>query len=523
MAKIKDETLTLNVVVNGDKARKAILDQTAAIKKEEAAISLLKKEKKALNKAHQTNSKAYKELDRDIKIHNESLKAAKDKYSKLLSSMSTTSMTMSELSSRAKILKSALNKATPGSENFKQISRELHNVNCRLSNLRKETLATNCTLCDMGSKLKDNIIGFGALGHSIIGAYNILDKFVLRFRIHDEAMVDAMKTTNLTKEEIKSLNIELQSLDTRTAQNELLGLARIGGKLGISGEEDLLAFVRAADKINVALKEDLGGDAEAAIATVGKLVDIFQLSDVYGLEDALIKTGSAINDLGMASTANEGYIVDFTSRLAGIAPNANISITKILGLGATLDKYGQQAETAGTAIGQTIMAMFSRTESFASIAKMSLKEFSDLLNRDVNEALLRVLEGMNDGGGLSTVVKAMDEMHLNGQRASTILGTLSKNVDELRSQQELANQAFSEGSSLQDEFNVKNTSTTAILEKYKKNIEKLVVALGEQLLPVADGAMRLGEIGLKLLTDIIPVISRLIIVTGALYAAKNQS
>ena len=33
MAKIKDETLTLNIVVNGDKARKAILDQTAAIKK----------------------------------------------------------------------------------------------------------------------------------------------------------------------------------------------------------------------------------------------------------------------------------------------------------------------------------------------------------------------------------------------------------------------------------------------------------------------------------------------------------
>lgn len=48
---------------------------------------------------------------------------------------------------------------------------------------------------------------------------------------------------------------ELKKFDMRTAQNELLSLARVGGKLGLPGKEDLLEFVSAADKINVALKE----------------------------------------------------------------------------------------------------------------------------------------------------------------------------------------------------------------------------------------------------------------------------
>ena len=520
MARLKKEILELDIVVNGDEARKAILDQTYVINNEREAIQRLEKSRTSLEKSNKKNTSEYRELQKEIKNHTSALSDAQKKLDKLNSAQSLTTMTMNELNRRARSLRSALNSAVPGSENFKKLQSALHLVTTRLTEMRSQIKSTDNSLWHMLRTQSDLTINLQAIGQLFSRFHHSVSLFVDAYRKQDEAMADAMKTTNLTKEEVKGLNEELQKLDTRTAQNELLGLARIGGKLGISGEEDLLAFVRAADKINVALKDDLGGDAETAIATVGKLVDIFQLSNIYGLEDALIKTGSAINDLGMASTANEGYVVDFTSRLAGIAPNANISITKILGLGATLDKYGQQAETAGTAIGQTIMAMFSRTESFASIAKMSLKEFSDLLNNDVNEALLRVLEGMNDGGGLSSVVKAMDEMHLNGQRASTILGTLSKNVDELRSQQELANQAFSEGSSLQDEFNVKNTSATAILEKHKKEIEKNVVAIGEQLLPVANGAIAIGSTGLSLIKDILPLLSKLAITIAAVSAAR---
>ena len=527
MAKIKEESLRLNIIINGDKARKEIADTEKQMEVLQKSQTRLLKMKKQLEDAGRTETKQYQDIEIAVRDVASQIEDYGRKLENMRQGMPLTSMTLGELRKHAAQVRVALSKAVPGTENFKKLSAELVQTKARLADLTHTAKTTHQIL---GVQIQ----GWGdlwAVIHSGISTvtrvWNLITRATDAYREYDEAITDAMKTTNLSKEEVTALSDELEKLNTRTAQNELLALLRIGGKLGVEGEDKLLGFVRAADKINVALNEDLGGDAEGAIATVGKLVDIFQLEDVYGLESAMLRTGSAINSLGMASTANEGYIVDFTQRLAGVAPNADISITKILGMGATLDKYGQHAETAGTAIGQTIMAMFKRTETFAEIAKMPYQEFVDLLNKDVNEALLRVLEGMNDGGGLSTVVQAMEDMHLNGQRAVTILGTLSKNSEELRYQQELANTSFSEGTSLIEEFEVKNESATAVLEKQKKAIQEEVVEIGQKLMPVINGAMDLADVGIGVIGKLVGlllsmkgVIAALAVSYGILTAAK---
>lgn len=66
----------------------------------------------------------------------------------------------------------------------------------------------------------------------------------------DEAMSNARKTTGMTREEVEELNVSLGKIDTRTAQEELLGMARIGGKLGIA-KQDIEGFTRAADIIKI--------------------------------------------------------------------------------------------------------------------------------------------------------------------------------------------------------------------------------------------------------------------------------
>ena len=449
MAKIKEESLRLNIIINGDKARKDIADTEKGLDVLLKAQKRLVDMRKRLENSGRTETKQYQDLEVAIRDNALQVEEYRRKLENLRKGMPLTSMTMGDLRKHIAQVRVALSKAVPGTENFKKLSAELTQAKARMAELNQTTKATR-------SILGTQIEGWGdlwAVIHSGFSTVTRLWSLVTRttdaYMEYDEALTDAMKTTNLTKEEVTALSDELAKIDTRTAQTELLALLRIGGKLGVEGEENLLGFVRAADKINVALKEDLGGDAEAAIAQIGKLVDIFQLEEQYGLEGSMIRTGSAINSLGMASTANEGYIVDFTRRLAGVAPNADISITSILGMAATLDKYGQQVETAGTAIGQTITAMFKRTDTFAEIANMSVQEFTDLLNNDVNEALIRVLEGMRGSDGtLHSVVAAMDEMHLNGQRAVQILGTLSKNTDELRQQQDLANESFLAGTSL---------------------------------------------------------------------------
>ena len=511
---MKSEDLRLNIIVNGDAGRKEILDT-------EKAISKLESELKSLKKAEGDHSK-------EISETNKKLTDAKSKFAELQRQMNLDQKTMAELKRHIKATRAALEKAVPGTENWNVLNAELLECRKRFAELAKQSQSTKAVLSNTFTNIGNISIGIKALIDIASGLWNKTEQAREAWLQYDEALVDAMKTTGLSRDEIEELSAELKKFDTRTAQNELLSLARVGGKLGISGKEDLLEFVSAADKINVALKEDLGGDAEAAIGQIGKLVDIFQLKGQMGLERAMLSVGSAINELGAASTANEGYIVNFTNRLAGIAPNASISIDKILGLASTLDANAQAAETAATAIGQTITAMFRKTETFAQIAKMPFEEFRDLLTNDVNGALVKVLEGMKGDQGLFNIVDAMDEMNLNGQRATTVLGALANNVDMLKTQQQLANEAFQEGTSLTNEFNTKNESATAIQDKLKKRITETSVEIGQKLMPAANMVIGGTNTFLGVISKLITLFGKyqaaIITVTGltALYVAKKK-
>lgn len=485
MAKIKEEDLRLNIIVNGDKGQKKLLELRDHITAYTTKVKQLRLEREALDKSSEKYAEKEKDLTDKIQKSEARLKSYNEEYKKTIAGMDLATMTMGQLQAKAKGLRTALREAVPGTEQWQRLNKELGETKSRIAEVNSQVMEAKGTLGSFAKSANSYMA-------AIVSVYVAVDKVTggIRqaeeaFMRYDESLTDAVKTTGRTKDEIRDISDELSKVDTKTAQNDLLSLVRAGGKLGISAHEDLIGFAKAADKINVALAEDLGGNAEAAITAIGKMTDIFNLTEEFGIEAAMLKTASAINDLGMASTASEGYIVDFSKRLAGIAPNADISISKVLGLAATLDKYGQQAETASTAVGQTITAMFKRTDVFARVAGMAVKDFSELLAVDVNEAFIRVLEGMNRGrGGLSSITAAMEEMKLNGQRAATVLGALAKNSGELRFQQTLAAEAFDAGTSIMEEFNTKNTSATAVMEKQKKAILAQKAALGEQLMPV---------------------------------------
>ena len=521
MAKtVRDEQLILNVLVNGDEAKKRILDLEKSITTSRETLKSLRDEQSKFVKG----SGDWKRLKAEIDNVKGSIKSQRDELAKARMEQSLMNASVTDLQKRIRLLRDVLNKTAPNTREWQVYNDELLASRNRLAQLEAQSKAMHGTICGLAEAAQK-------YWGPVLAGWRLLQRFSGQIEQakqswmqYDEALVDAMKTTGLSRDEIEELSAELKKFDTRTAQNELLSLARVGGKLGISGKEDLLEFVSAADKINVALKEDLGGDAEAAIGQIGKLVDIFQLKGQMGLERAMLSVGSAINELGAASTANEGYIVNFTNRLAGIAPNASISIDKILGLASTLDANAQAAETAATAIGQTITAMFKKTETFAQIASMPFEEFRNLLETDVNAALIKVLEGMNGDQGLFDIVDAMGEMHLNGQRATTVLGALANNVEMLKEQQSLANEAFMEGTSLTNEFNTKNESATAVLEKTKKALEEQWVELGQKLTPALNAATTATTGIVSIVNQAIAIgikYKAVIIAITAAYAAMN--
>ena len=284
-----------------------------------------------------------------------------------------------------------------------------------------------------------------------------------------DSLSDVAKTTGLTTKEVKSLYKELGKIDTRTPRKELLDLAYVAGKLGYTGEAEILGFVKAANQIGVALSKDLGGNVEDAVTSLGKLTDIFKIKDKFGIEEALLKTGSAINALGASGTASEAYLVDFTNRLGGIAPQAGISIEQIMGLGATLDQLGQQVETSSTAVTQLITKMFQKPGEYAKIAGMNVADFTNLIKTDANAALIKLLEGLNKNkGGLTELAGKFGDLGVDGSRAISVIGALANNVDMLKDAQSLSNREFQKGTSLTNEYNLKNENLAGNLERVGK-------------------------------------------------------
>ena len=524
---LRDEDLRLNIIVNGDPARRKIGDLTREVRDLSNENRVLRKEQSLLRATGQQNTAQYKALTKQIKENLAIIKRNKAQLDSMRGSMAINCMTMDDLSRRATSLRIALRNTVPGTAAWQELANQLKTVTRRQEELKLMSKETGLTLGNIANGI-NRYIGLITAGFaSLTLVKQIVSKVRGEYLQYDEALTRASRTTNLTKEEVRALSDELATLDTRTAQNELIELIGLAGKLGLSGEEDILGFVTAADKINVALSEDLGGNAEDALREIGKLVDIFKLKGEYGMEESMLKIGSTINSLGMASTANEGYIVDFAKQVAGMSQTVGMTAPQVLGLGATLDSLGQRGETAATALTNVIADISKNAEQYAKVAGVSLQEFTQLLETDVNEALLLVLEGIGQGSSADTI-KLLDSLGLSGSRATTILGSLSQNVDTIRKQQELANQAFLDATSIKEEFNRMNSSATAIMEKAKKDVIEEARLLGEQLNPMITTSLSLTSHGIRLLSSIIgfavkykAVIMGLSIAIGAYNLAKK--
>ena len=506
MAKrLRDEDLRLNIIINGDAGRKEMAALERQIHDTGAKVDDLVAKRKQMEAQGKKDSTEYRKLTSEINKSSKALEGYRARLDTLRRQQSVNTMTLAELRKHITTTTIALNKAVPGTEQWTKLNAELKLSKARLAELQAQSKVTGTIVQNLANKINRHIgiitAGFASMAFVISG----INRSRKDFADFEEAVADVMKTTGLTKQQVLELNEELKKYDTRTAQNELLDLARVAGKLGITAKEEVAEFVRAADKINVALSRDLGGDAEEAINQVGKLVDIFGLKQEFGIEQSMVKIGSAINELGMASTANEGYLVNFAKRVAGVAPNADIAITDVLGLAGTLDSLGQTAEVSGTAYGMVITGMYKKTDVFARVAGMRLRDFKKLMAEDMNEAFVRVLEGIGSSGSMDAVVQSLNAIGLDGQRCTMVLGALANNTEELRRQQELSNKAFEEGTSLLNEFGVKNNTSQAKLEKAKKAIVDQSVALGKKLTPAINVSLSGFTYLIKLLGGLIDV------------------
>lgn len=488
-----NERFTAEILLNSEKAQDKIKDLQKDLD------TLRKKRQEALEKG---DTKALNEYDRAIDRTNRKL----DKQQQLVTGVNKTLNNLSTAKVKElEVVIGHINKElnSPhiqrGSREWNILVETLKRAKTELSQLRNATGENISIWTRWTNILNKNWGAFTQIMGSITGLSFAIRKTVNDYAQMEEAMADVRKYTGMTDLQVRDLNESLKAMDTRTTREQLNELAGAAGRLGITSKEGILDFVEAGNMIKVALGDDLG---EGAIDKVGKLAMAFGEDEKMGLRGAMEATGSAINELAQNSSAQAGYLVDFTARVAGFGKQLGLTQAQIMGFGAVMDENLLRDEMAATAFGNMLTKMQTDTAKFAKIAGMDMKSFADLLNTDANAAILALADNLKKADPQS-MMKMLDDMGLDGSRAVGVLATLADKIDDVRTRQELATKAYKEGTSVADEYSKKNETVQAQIEKAKKRFVEVSVALGEQLLPAVKYTISGASIMIRILSILV--------------------
>lgn len=469
MARNYTTNTTINLAVNAKQASQM--------------MDTLKNKTEELNKKLASTSDALTQsrLKAEIKENErlmELFKAQTTQVAEVLANLDKSSL--KELNRTMKHLRAQLSGMKKDSEGWEEQIEKIQKVQEAI-NAIKEDINDSMSL---GERFKNfiekQVTGLTTFFGWILGVKEKLEEFVKDYTEMQQEMANVQKFTGMTEEQVSELNAAFKNLDTRTSREELNKLAQEAGRLGKSSVEDVLGFVRAADKINVAL-DDLG---EGATLTLSKLTGIFGDEERLGTEKALLSVGSVVNELSQNCSASASYLTDFASRMGGVGAQAGMTVQQIMAFASVLDSNNQALEVSATAMSQLLVKLYQDTSNYARVAGLDAKEFSSLLKKDANEALITFLEAIGKAGKMDVLSLMFKDMGEKGSGMVSTLSTLASNIGMVRSQQLAANEAFEEAISIDQEFEVQNNTVLAGYEKSEKALKEITIELGERLSPV---------------------------------------
>lgn len=380
---------------------------------------------------------------------------------------------LKDLQRAAAQLQEELMVAETNSIKYIQTSEKLRDVNKKINEIKRGWEEHDNQIVATIKHLTSYVLVYAGF-NEVVGRIKQLYQANLQL---SDSLADIEKTTGLSTESVAELSREIDSIDTRTAQQELHDLAYEAGKLGISAKEDVLGFVKAGNQLLVALGEDLGG-AEA-VRQLMKVNAILGETQKLGVEKALLATGSAINEISQTSRASAGPIVDVVNRIGAIGEAAGLSMSDLIALAGTLDALGQHAEMGGTALNTFISTLTSNTTEVAQAVGLSDEYLKNLIEQGrTMEAIIAVFEKMNAMGGLDVLAPIMKDLGSDGERIKQVLVTLSSGVEELRAQVFTSSRAFKEATSVTDEYNIKNENAMAIMLRMGNAIKESFINSG---------------------------------------------
>lgn len=340
-------------------------------------------------------------------------------------------------------------------------------INAATGAVKKHSSAWQTTLRNMSAY-------FGAFQMFSIAIRKLSQVFKDNFAFSDQ-LANIRKVSNLAMADINRLAEALAKIDTRTTIQELNEIAYAGAKLGMGnyGMEGLLQFTRAANVVNVALKEDLG---EGALTELSKLVEVMGLIPKLGVEDSMLKAGSAIFKLGATSTATGTNIIQFSKRLMGLANQAGITTDQLLAIGSAADAMGLMPEVAATAFNKLITSIQRQPNLIEKALEIDKGRIAELFEAGrAMDAMVLIFDKMKAKGNMNALGNIWKDLGSDGARLISVMATMAQRVDMLKSHLEVSKQAFEEGTAVTQEYNIQQETAEALMERASNLWEKAFV------------------------------------------------
>lgn len=456
-------------------------------------------------------------------------------YAQLEQTMKGTRLSQAQLNDIVTRSKTGRANITELRQAYKQLEEELNLINTKseafanrqkeLKNLKKviddATGAANKQSGAWHTVLKNltAYVGMFAVFNQVKTYF--VDLFRLNMKFADQ-LTDIRKVALSTTDEIANLSRELAKIDTRTSLEELNRIAYAGAKLGIQtqgGTMALAGFVRAADQVNVALKEDLG---EEALTSLAKITEVMGLVDKYGVEKAMLKTGSAIFRLAATSTASSDKIVDFSNRMLALGEQAALTTPDILALGSAVDSMALEPEVAATAFGKLVTELRKGTspiEKSLGIATGSLKKMIES-GRGM-DAILTIFRRMGETKNVFALDGLFKDLGSDGARLVKTMVTMASKNGMLTKAVEESNKAFNDGTAVTVEYNMQQETAMAYMERANNLWEKQFVSSSAAAGPVHDIAKAWFELT-KELTSSLGFMTEVKLAIGLIFASVKM-
>ena len=435
-------------------------------------IDGIKQKMAALDVTTKQGQREFNKLKKELVSYNSAVTqnvTNTERISKAMKNLSGTSL--NELKRALSAAKSELGKMSASDKGLKQMQNNVKALQGQIDKLsgsvHKQSGAWQTAMKNLSA-----YVGMFALFNK---AKELVTGAIKKNFEYSGSLTDIRKVSGMTMEEVNKLSTELAKIDTRTSVDGLAQLAYQGAKLGMGkyGVDGMASFVRAADKINVALGEELG---EEALPALSKMVEVMGLIPKMGIERAMDATGSAMFKLSTTSTATSNDIVEFSKRLTGVARTAGITTDQLLALGSASSSMMLMPEVASTAMGKFIVALQKNHNLIAQELGIPDETIKNLYaSGHAMDAIVLVLEKMRDKGNMNALGGIFKDLGSDGQRLVTAMVTMSKNVDMLKDHLYESEEAFREATAVTNEYEMQQQSAIGILERANNLWEKAFV------------------------------------------------